>query len=150
MATTFTRMLQRGTTEAEILSSTEVPLAREIITASDTGAFWIGNGTDPASALPKQGPAQPTGVNGIITLPTGEALPTVDQTTSLLPDAVRQAIAEAISDPASPEGAAIAQLIAAAGGGGGALAYDADDSVYSVPPGSTITQDAATGAYSSN
>jgi hypothetical protein len=114
MTTTFTRMLQRGRTEAEILSSTDVPLEREIVVASDTGVFWIGNGVDPASALPKQGPAQPTGVAGIVGLPTGEAVPTVDRTTSLLPKAVREALGEAIRDPGTPEGAAVA---AAAGGG---------------------------------
>lgn len=150
MATTFSRMLQRGKTEAEILSSTEAPLAREIVTASDTGAFWIGNGTDPASALPKQGPAEPTGVEGIIALPTGEALPTVDRTTSLLPDAVRQAIADAIRDPSTPEGAAVIAAAGGGGGGGAAVVYDPTTGLYSAPENSGLTYDSASGLYTTN
>lgn len=115
MATTFTRMLQRGRTEAEILSSTDVPLEREIVVAVDTGVFWIGNGVDPASSLPKQGPTTETSTPGVIALPSGQAVPTVDRTTSLLPDALRAAIAASISDPTTPEGAAVAE----AGGAGG-------------------------------
>jgi len=115
MATTFTRMLQRGKTEAEILSSTDVPLAREITTASDTGVFWIGNGVDPASALPKQGPISVDPETGMASLPVGSIVPTVDQTTFLLPAQVRQAMADAIGDPTTPEGAAVAE----AGGAGG-------------------------------
>ena len=149
MATTFTRMLQRGKTEAEILSSTDVPLAREIVVASDTGVFWIGNGVDDPSALPKQGPAQATAVDGILALPTGEAFPTVDRTTSLLPEAVREALAAAIRDASSPEGAAVAAAAGAAGGGA-SLNYDPDTGIYSAPAASALTYDSASGLYSTN
>lgn len=71
------RMRQRGGTEAEILSSGDVPLEREIVVASDTGSFWIGDGVNPASALPQQGPAIETS-DDLIRLPNGALVPAVD------------------------------------------------------------------------
>lgn len=69
-----------------------------------------------------------------------------------LPDVVRGALAQNLSDPATPEGAALAEVIANSGGGGSAtpLTYDPATGAYSVPAGSSITYDASTGAYSSN
>ena len=135
MATTFTRMLQRGATEAEILSSTDVPLAREIVTASDTGAFWIGNGVDAPSALPKQGPLH-LGDDGLVTLPAGGAVPTVDFSTGELPAVVRTALARSLGDRTTPEGAAVADLAAD-------LTYDETDMLYrpaSGPPIPSLAQ----------
>lgn len=51
MATEFARMQSRGASEAELLASTEVPLVREVVVASDTGRIWVGNGTDTCAAL---------------------------------------------------------------------------------------------------
>jgi lysophospholipase L1-like esterase len=108
MATSFQRMQQRGATEAEVLSSGDVPLEREIVVAADTGAFWIGNGRDSASSLPKQGPISAEGAAGVLVLPTGEAVAGVDRQTLLPATQVRQALAAVLSDPSTPEGAAVA------------------------------------------
>lgn len=151
MATDYKRMQQRGQTEAALLAENQVPLPREIITASDTGAFWVGNDFGDALAdLPKQGPAVVDDVTALVTLPNGAVLPTVDPETQQLPDVVRAASAANFADPSTPEGAALAALIGSGGGGGTSLTFDPATGIYSVPNGSSITYDASTGAYSSN
>lgn len=107
MGTEFKRMLARGKTEAEVVSSSDVPRAREIVVAYDTGAFWIGDGTRSASDLPKQGPVAVNPANGLVVLPTGDMAPTIDSSTQQLPDIVRTRIAANLADPATPEGKAL-------------------------------------------
>lgn len=102
------RMRQRGATESEVLSSGDVPLEREIVVASDTGAFWIGNGVDPASNLPKQGPLVLDASTGLAALPGGGLLLTLDSESNQLPTAVRQTMAQNLGDATTPEGAAVA------------------------------------------
>ena len=143
--TDYRRMQQRGATEAEILSSGDVPLEREIVVASDTGAFWIADGVHAAADLPKQGPVQQTSTAGMLALPTGDVVPTVNRQTGQLADVVRAAIANAVRDPNTPEGAAVA---AVAQGGSTALEYDASSGLYTVPDGSSLTYETASGLYS--
>lgn len=89
------RMQQRGATEAEILSSGDVPLERELVVAKDTGSFWIGDGVNPPSNLPKQGPVI-SATNGTVALPTGESVPTVDPVTLQFPTAIVNAMRGAL------------------------------------------------------
>ncbi|MDF2895761.1 MAG: hypothetical protein K0Q46_2547 [Rhodococcus erythropolis] len=70
-----------------------------------------------------------------------------------LPALVRSQLAANLANPATLEGAALAEVIANSGGGGGGsapLAYDSATGTYSAPAGSNIAYDANTGAYSSN
>jgi hypothetical protein len=71
-----------------------------------------------------------------------------------LPPEVRARLAENLADPTTVEGAALADAIAAAGGGGGGgaapLAYDPQTGLYSVPDGSALTYDSASGLYTTN
>lgn len=144
------RMQQRGGTEAEILSSGDVPLEREIVVAADTGSFWVGNGIDAPSGLPKQGPAVVDPATGLTTLPSGALVPTVDLEMQQLPDAVRARIAANLADASTPEGAAIAEAIANGGGGAAPLTYDDATGLYTVPEGSALAYDSASGLYTTN
>lgn len=133
MGTEFKRMQSRGKTEAEILATDEVPLERELVVAPDTGRTWIGDGLSSVSALPY--------------------LPPVDGATNQLPAEVRSTIAANLGDPNTPEGAALAEAIAAGGGGGGGsspLTYDGTTGLYTVPDGSSLTYDSASGLYTTN
>ncbi|MCS6565603.1 hypothetical protein NYS48_09785 [Curtobacterium flaccumfaciens pv. flaccumfaciens] len=69
-----------------------------------------------------------------------------------LPQEVRARLAENLADPTTVEGAALVEAIAAAGGGGGSapLSYDAQTGLYSVPDGSALTYDSASGLYTTN
>lgn len=150
MATDYKRMQQRGQTEAALLEENQVPLPRELIVAADTGAFWIGNDTgDALQDLPKQGPVAFDAVTGLVTLPQGSIVASVDAETQQLPDVVRAVIAANLSDQSTPEGAALAALIGS-GGGGSSLAYDPASGLYSVPAGSALTYDSASGLYKTN
>ncbi|MBO9043453.1 hypothetical protein [Curtobacterium flaccumfaciens] len=69
-----------------------------------------------------------------------------------LPAVVRSQLAANLADPATLEGAALAEVIANSGGGGGSapLAYDPETGLYSVPDGSALTYDSASGLYTTN
>lgn len=126
MATEFKRFQVRGKLEEQLLVDNEVPLNRELVVATDTMAAWIGDGVTPIQQLPK-GSLVGAG------------------------DAVFDAVASDVQDPATAIGAAVAAVVAAGGGGGSApLTYDAVTGIYSVPAGSSLSYDASTGAYSSN
>lgn len=77
----------------------------------------------------------------------GAPIPSVDVDTQQLPDDVRARIASNLADPATPEGAALAEVIASSGGGAAPLTYDATTGLYSVPDGSALTYDSASGLY---
>lgn len=134
MATDYKHLQQRGRSEADLLAEDEVPLERELVVAADTGRTWVGDGISPLSALP------------VFVL--------MDAATEQLPDEVRATIAANLADPSTPEGAALAEAIAASGGGGGGgsspLTYDATTGLYTVPDGSSLTYDSASGLYSTN
>ncbi|MBF4603775.1 hypothetical protein [Curtobacterium sp. VKM Ac-2884] len=101
------RMRQRGGTEAENLSSGDVPLERELVVASDTGAFWIGDGATALTDLPKQGPITLDPTSGVATLPDGTQLASLSSQTYLLPTVAREAMARVLADRTTPEGAAV-------------------------------------------
>lgn len=75
MTTEYSRMQQRGGTEAEILASAEVPIVRELIVASDTGRMWVGDGLHTAATLPT-----------VIAVEPDEAYVIVDKATNLPAD----------------------------------------------------------------
>lgn len=78
----FKRMQQRGATEAEILSSGDVPLERELVVAYDTGAHWFGDGVNTPSNLPLQGPLVADD-GGRVRTAGGALLPALDRDSNL-------------------------------------------------------------------
>lgn len=68
-----------------------------------------------------------------------------------LPEQIRSKLAANLADPTTVEGAALAEVIANSGGGGTApLAYDPQTGLYSVPDGSALTYESASGLYTTN
>ncbi|MGU3409101.1 hypothetical protein ACLBWP_03255 [Microbacterium sp. M1A1_1b] len=131
-STEFKRMQQRGKPEAELLDEDPVLVERELAVASDSGKVWAGDGVTPLSARPYLIPADPG--------------------TNQMPDQVRLTIAANLADPTTPEGAALAEAITAGGGGGGStpLSFDPATGLITVPTGSSITYDSASGLITAN
>lgn len=125
----FANIRIRRDTRANFAAAAFIPGVGEPAYETDSRLQRIGDGVTPMGDL--------------------DAAAYVDGATHQFGDDVRARIAANLTDPATPEGAALAEVVAASGGGG-TLAYDSTTGVYSVPAGSSITYDASTGAYSSN
>ncbi|KTR11065.1 hypothetical protein [Curtobacterium citreum] len=111
MGTEYKRLQQRGRNETDLLAEDEVPLAGEIIVASDTGKTWPGDGVTPLTALPFYALVVPS---------TGQ-----------LSDELRDVLASNLADPETPEGSAIAGIATG-------ISFDQANSLYRPPTGPPI------------
>lgn len=123
------RIRIRRDTAAAYVAAGLIPEDGEPVFEKDTRLQRIGDGVTPVAGL--------------------DAAAFVDAETLQLGDDVRARIAQNIADPSTPEGAAIAELIAASVPSA-PLAYDPGTGLYSAPDGSALTYDPASGLYSMN
>jgi hypothetical protein len=66
MTTQYARVQNNGGTEASLLTGNQIPLARELVVATDTGRIWVGDGQRTLKALPSITPGSSAAPNTAI------------------------------------------------------------------------------------